>query len=167
MKLKPIYKINTMSRNGWISYSSVKTGKDLGYWDPYRPTKDEFSQISGDMRRVILRRLERNFGKYGRKVMAILLSFYEAGILCGFQPVYIKDYQIVSWTAKDEKRGIPLEFAEFLALSGRWKNKQSEDAKSSRLIRELLQSGAFLRFIVDTNSSRRISLWSMPKMRIR
>jgi hypothetical protein len=167
MGVKPIYKINTMSRNGWISYSSVETGKELGYWDPYRPTKDEFSQLTGDMRKVILSRLEYNFERYGRKIMTILVSFMEAGIMCGFEPVYVEDFQIVSWTAKDEKRGIPLEFAEFLALSGRWKNKQSEDAKSSRLIRELLQSGAFLRFIVDTNSSRRISLWSMPKMRIR
>jgi len=167
MTIRRIYRINTMSRKGWISYSSVETGKELGYWDPYRPTTDEMSQLTGDMRKVILRCLERTFEKYGRKIMSILISFFEAGIICGFKPVWVKDFQIVSWTAKDDKRGMPLAFAEFLAFSGRWKNKHSADAKSSRLIQELLQSGAFLRFIVDTNSSRRISLWPMPKMRIR
>jgi hypothetical protein len=167
MTIKPIYKIDTMSRNGWIAYSSRETGKELGYWDPYRPTKDEVSQLTGDMRKIILKRLERNFEKYGRKIMSILVSFFEAGIICGFDPIWVKDFQIVCWTAKDDTRGIPLQFAEFLALHGTWRNKQSLDSKSSRLLHELLQGGAFLRFVVDTGSNRRIRLWSMPKLRIR
>ena len=160
MKVK--YRIE-ISPEGWFKYYSTKTGRKYGKWDAFQPPKDENhlhepSSMPKNFRSEILTQIfsdrNRHFGS--RKLDMIAKSIWKAGIVCGWIPSAkaIPHGFLVYWEAVAAKNGKKIPEFGFAVVHGRWR-------RECGLIKPLLRSKAFLRFVVDNWG--RCCVWGVEK----
>lgn len=148
--MKPLYKIK-LGSTPVFRYYDYHTGKKRGTWDVYAVTHKETSAMPREFYNITQQFIAQGRENHGRKIWAIMTNVYLAGQRIGWK--CSRQDELILWSARN-KHGHMCDVFAFAALHCRWRKEPS-------MAKELLQSKAWLRFVID-NSGRSV-ISPMPK----